>query len=106
MTGTMGPKPAKSSGGLRRPRLAGSAVALDLDVAAREPGVKTLERGHFLALEVERRGHQLVDRVARDKAEPPVQFAPPVERSGQDRLEEPRGRGVIRHREQFAERVM
>ena len=78
-------------------------VALDFDVAAREPGVEPVERRDFAALELERRGHQLVDRIARRKAEPAVELAPPVERARQDRLEEARRSREIGHRQQVAE---
>ena len=40
-------------------------ASLDLDIAPREPGMEALERRHLVALEFQRRRHQLIDRIAR-----------------------------------------
>ena len=63
-------------------------IAHDLDLAAGEPVEKGLQRGGGIALELERRGEQFLDRIARLGAEPVEQLAAAVERAGQDRLEE------------------
>ena len=72
-------------------RVAGARrVALDLDVAAREPGEEAVERGAFLRFELERAGDQFLDRVARRLAEPLEQLAARVGGARQEGFEEAR----------------
>ncbi len=81
-------------------------VTLNLDVAARKPRMEAFERWHLVALELERGGHQLVDRIARREAEAAVKLAATVERTRENGLQEARRSGVIGHAQQVAERRM
>ena len=77
---------------ITRTALAGADGSRLISTSPRvEPGEEAVERGGFRALELQRARQQFLDRVARRLPEPAVELAPPVERAGQDRLEEPRG---------------
>ena len=58
--------------------LALAEIALDLDVAGRDPAQKTLQRRHVLALIGQRQGEKLLDRVGRFRPEPFEDCAPPA----------------------------
>ena len=58
--------------------LALAEIALDLDVAGRDPAQKSLQRGHVLALVGQRQREKLLDRIGRFRPETFEDRAPPV----------------------------
>ena len=64
-------------------------IAFYLDIVASEPGEEAIERGDFLGFERQRAGDQFGDRIARRLAKAMEQLAAPIDRTRQDRLEEP-----------------
>ena len=68
-------------------------VALDLDLAAVEPGEEAVERGRLGPLELERARQQFLDRVAGGLAEPAVELAAAVD--GPERMVSRKRCGVV-----------
>src|SRR3546814_7314663 len=67
-------------------------------------GQEAEQRGRFLPLEGEGLPEQFVDRIARLAPQSAIEFAPPVERPRQQRIEEAKRRGEIGHAEPSAQR--